>query len=219
MFRAFILFLLTLVVLIFVTAFPAAAQVEQVCYMSGLDNVPPGWTMYSIVYDPTSGAVYFERTVTGGGTDLYQAITPILVPITAQEDIYVDGFGPMTFYAADPIWHMPFSDCVGGRIGDGRVNDGADQLGAPLAAYCKSGSLEVWDIGTDARGTLGFTASADEIDAGLADAAASGLPTLISSGLGNSLYATPHGNLALLGPDLRDPGKEYKFEFSGSRCG
>jgi hypothetical protein len=193
--------------------------VQTICYGTGYQDIPGDVEFRSVLYDPDTGVVYFDRTITPQ-SDPYNGLTPVLVPITAWEDIYIDGSYWSTFSVElSTDFHLPLSDCSGGRIGDGRVNDGADQLGAPLAAYCKSGSIEVWDIGTDARGTLGFTASADEIDAGLADAAASGLPTLISSGLGNSLYATPHGNLAVLGPDLRDPGKVYKFEFSGSRCG
>ncbi len=219
MLRPFILFSLTLLVLTFAIAFPASAQVEHVCYTSGMDFIPPFMTIRSVVYDPDSGAVYFDRTVTGRPDEFTSGMLLILVPITAREDIYLNDFGPIVFYAADAMWHMPLHDCVGGRIGDGRVNDGADQLGAPLAAYCTSGGIEVWDIDTSAQGTLGFTAAADEIDAGLSEAAASGLPTLIASGLGNSLYATPHGNLALIGPDLREPDKTYHFEFPGSRCG
>ena len=197
----------------------AQADVEYVCYYSGLPDVPQGLVMYSVVYDPISGTVYFERTVNGGETNPYNAIMPVLVPITAREDIYVDGFGFGVFFAADPQWHMPFTDCVGGRIGDGRINDGPRELGAPLAAYCAEGGIEVWEIDENAQGVLGFTVSASETDAALSEAASSGVPTLVGSGLGNSLYAAPSGELAVMGPDFRDASKTYRFDFPGNRCG
>jgi hypothetical protein len=175
--------------------------------------------MVSIVYDPVSGAVYFERTVNSGETDPYNAIMPVLVPITAMENIYLDGVGPITFSAANPFLHFPMSDCVGTRIGDGRINDGPNELGAPLAAYCADGGIEVWEIDENAEGILGFTASASEIDAALSDAASSGVPTLVETGLGNSLYASPDGQLAVMGPDFRDGSKVYRFDFPGTRCG
>ena len=213
--------IIVVVVLSFAFAGGAMAQggVEYVCYYSGLENVPQGLVMRSIIYDPGSGAVYFERAVNGGESDPYQAIMPVLVPITAVEEIYINGLGPAVFFAADPQWHMPFTDCVGGRIGDGRINDGPNELGAPLAAYCAGGGIEVWEIDENAQGILGFTASASEIDAALSDAASDGLPMLVGSALGNSLYASPDGELTVMGPDFRDASKTYRFDFPGNRCG
>jgi hypothetical protein len=167
-----------------------------------------------------SGLVYFERTINGGQSNPYNAITPVLVPITAQEDIYINRVFFGTFFAADSIWRMPFTDCVGGRIGDGRINDGPRELGASLAAYCADGGgIEVWEIDESAHGILGFTASASAIDDALGDAASSGLPTLVDTGLGNSLYASSHGELVVQGPDFREPSKTYSFAFPGNRCG
>jgi hypothetical protein len=197
----------------------AQSAVQMVCYYSGLFNLAQNSSFISIIYEPSSGAVYFERTISAGQSDPYNAITPVLVPITAVEDIYVDGLFAASYFAADPIWHMPFSDCVGGRIGDGRINDGPNELGAPLAAYCADGDIEVWEIDENAQGILGFTVSANEIDIALEEAASNGLPTLVGSGLGNSLYASPDGELAVMGPDFRDESKTYRFDFPGNRCG
>ena len=199
------------------------AQVQTICYVSGFDYVVEGSYIISTIYDPVTLQVYFQRTVPGS-PDFRNALLPVRVPITAIEDIDVysnDGtyLGTSQYVVSDPQWHMPDSDCDGGRIGDGRINDGPRELGAPLAAFCSSSGIAVWDIDTEGHGTLGFTSTAAEIDAGLAAAASSGFPTLIGSGLGNSLYATPHGQLAVVGPDLRDTGKVYQFNFAGNRCG
>jgi hypothetical protein len=209
--------MVTMLVLSFTIVGAAAAQVQEVCYLSGLYNIPIGSSMTSIIYDPGTGTVYFQRTLNGGQSDPYNALLPVIVPITAIEDTYVDGVFNQSF--AVPDYQLPLSDCVGGFIGDGRINDGPNELGAPLAAYCAEGDIEVWDINLDAQGTLGFTASASAIDDALSQADSSGLPTLIDSGLGNNLYASPDGELVVQGPDLREPGKLYSFSFSGDRCG
>lgn len=197
----------------------ATAQATEVCYLSGLYDIPVGSSVTSIIYDPGTLAVYFERTITSGQSDPYNALLPVIVPITAVEDTYIDGVYFASFLASDPIYHLPLSDCVGSFIGDGRINDGPNELGAPLAAYCAGGGIEVWEIDENAQGILGFTASTDEIDATLSVAASSGLPTLVGSGLGNNLYASPTGELAVMGPDFRDASKTYRFDFPGNRCG
>jgi hypothetical protein len=208
---------LALLVLSLTVVSTAAAQVQEVCYLSGLSGIPMGFTITSIIYDPVTLTIYFERTVNGGESDPYNALLPVIVPITGVEDIYIDGIYAVSFLVVD--YQLPISDCSGGFIGDGRINDGPNELGAPLAAYCGSGGIEVWEINEEAQGTLGFVASAAAIDEALADAASSGAPTLVGSGLGNSLYASPDGDLAVQGPDLREPGKLYSFLFSGNRCG
>ena len=213
--------IIMIVVLSFAFAGGVMAQggVEYVCYYSGLPFIPQGVVIRSVIFEPSSGAIYFERTVNGGETNPYSTILPVLVPITAQENIYLNGAGPITFLASNPLYHFPMSDCVGSRIGDGRINDGPNELGAPLAAYCAGGGIEVWEIDENAQGILGFTVFASEIDAALEDAASSGVPTLLGSGLGNSLYASPDGELAVMGPDFRDASKTYRFDFPGNRCG
>jgi hypothetical protein len=208
------------VVLILSLTFASAAmaQVEEICYLSGLGTVSFATSATSIIFDPATGNIYFQRTVQGE-TDPFNALLPVRVPITAVEWTFLDGFFAGEFFASDPQWRLPDSDCDGRGIGDGRVNDGPRELGAPLAAYCADGGIAVWDIDTESHGTLGFTATGAEVDAGLSSAASSGLPTLIGSGLGNSLYAIPEGDLVMLGPDLRESGKEYRFSFAGNRCG
>lgn len=42
---------------------------------------------------------------------------------------------------------LPTRDnCDGGSIGDGRLNDGANQLAAPVAVYCEGGNINVYSI-------------------------------------------------------------------------
>ncbi len=105
------------------------------------------------------------------------------------------------------------------QVGDGRINDGEDQLGAPLAAYCADGGITVWDIAEDGQGTLGFTAALENIHSGLEAAASTGENLLIGEGLGNSLYALPSGQLQFRGPDVREPGKTYDYLTDGAVCG
>jgi hypothetical protein len=208
---------LALLVLSLTIVSTAAAQVQEVCYQSGLFDIPLGTIFTTVIYDPVTLTVYFQRTINGGESNPYNALLPVIVPITAVEDVYLDGVYYTSFLVVD--WQLPLSDCSGSFIGDGRINDGPNELGAPLAAYCGSGGIEVWDIDLEAKGTLGFVAFAAAVDEALADAASSGLPTLVDSGLGNSLYASPDGDLVVQGPDLREPGKLYSFLFSGNRCG
>jgi len=123
----------------------------------------------------------------------------------------------LTFLGFGNFGRVDFSVCASfGRIGDGRINDGGDQLGAPLAAYCASdGGIAVWDISDVGEGTLGFTATGADISAALANAAQSGQNVLVGEGLGNSLYALANGNLMLTGPDVKEAGKIYQF-FAGA---
>ena len=128
--------------------------------------------------------------------------------------------GVLTFLGFGNFGQVDFSVCVGfGSIGDGRINDGGDQLGAPLAAYCAAdGGIAVWDISDVGEGTLGFTASGADISAALANAAQSGQNVLVGEGLGNSLYALANGNLMLTGPDVKETGKIYQFFAGGDVC-
>ncbi len=106
-----------------------------------------------------------------------------------------------------------------GKIGDGRINDGPNELAAPLAAYCTADSgIAMWDIDSEGHGTLVFTASAADIAAGLSQAVASGARVQIAKGGGDSIWALPSNEIALVGPDLRESGKTYVYVAPGDRC-
>ncbi len=102
-----------------------------------------------------------------------------------------------------------------GHIDDGRIN--AYDLAAPLAAYCQSGGIAVWDIDADGQGTLAFTSSADDISAALDDALSTQESQLIGEGLGDSLSALSSNQLALLGTEPAS-GKPYQFIASADVC-
>jgi hypothetical protein len=132
--------------------------------------------------------------------------------------VYVSG--PFSYQILDnhPV---PDINCAGGFIGDGRINDGANELGAPLAAYCNSdGGIDVYSISKDSsEGTLAFSSSADDIANALDSAASGGASVLVGEGNGDQLWASPDGTLAVTGPDLNGEGKTYRFDFAGDRCG
>ncbi len=82
----------------------------------------------------------------------------------------------------------------------------------------KAAGIAVWDIDDQGQGTLAFTASADEISAGLSTAASSGQNQLVAEGMGDSLYALMSNQIALFGPDVKESGKTYQFIAPGDVC-
>jgi len=108
------------------------------------------------------------------------------------------------------------SNCQPAHFGDARLN--AYDIAAPLAAYCASGGITVWDIAPDSQGTLAFTAPLAAIHDALAQAQTSGQSVLIGEGLGDSLYALPSNQLQFTGPDVND-AKTYQFIAAGNVCG
>jgi hypothetical protein len=138
----------------------------------------------------------------------------------AAVTITADSYGALTYVAEVFFDFAPDSECSGGgfgRINDGRVN--ALDLAAPLAAYCVDGGLAVWDIDASGQGTLGFTATKQQIADAVAGAKSSGQNALIGEGLGNSLYALSTGELSLIGPDVKEPGKTYTSILPANICG
>ncbi len=110
------------------------------------------------------------------------------------------------------------SECGGGvaMINDGRIN--AYDLGAPLAAYCADGGIEVWHIDGEGQGTLAFTATADQISEALSTAASRQQNQLVAEGMGDSLYALMSNEIALFGPDVKESGKTYQFIAPADVC-
>lgn len=116
---------------------------------------------------------------------------------------------------------MSVDNCIGGWIGDGRINDGGDQLAAPMAGYCTDDKgLEVWDISLEGVGTLDFTVNAEDITAALAQAKEIGTHQLVGTGpLDNQLWALTSGELQFHAPGLPgEEGKLYDFIFSAETC-
>lgn len=108
--------------------------------------------------------------------------------------------------------------CIG-FIDDGRIN--AYDLGAPDALYCTvEKGVSVWEIDLEGQGTFSFAISADQIDAAVAAAVASGSNQLFAEdSLGNQFYALSDGqHITFVAPELREPGKQYQFMFDASRC-
>ncbi len=123
--------------------------------------------------------------------------------------------------AQQPGTNMPVNNCIGGFIGDGRINDGGDQLAAPLAGYCTDeDGIEVWDISADGVGDKDFTVTAADITAALALAAETTVNQIVGSGaLGNQLWALTSGELQFHGPGLPgEEGKIYDYIFAGDFC-
>ncbi|MBZ0297902.1 MAG: hypothetical protein K8L99_35435 [Anaerolineae bacterium] len=60
------------------------------------------------------------------------------------------GPGGLTIIGADDFGNAVTLDtCNGGRIDDGRVNDGPNQLAAPVAVYCAAPNIEVYKINAE----------------------------------------------------------------------
>jgi len=195
----------------------AAAQATlRVCYITGLENLPQGITVRTEVYDG-AGRLFFERTFRTE-SDNANGILPIMAPIDGYELVYFNGVLVAGFIVSD--WILPPDNCVGGRINDGRINDGNDHMAAPAVVYClDGGGIQVFDVDLEtSNGNLAFEVSGAEIANALISAASSGSSVQIRSGLDDSLWASPDNQLVLMGPDMREPEKTYTFAFSGSTC-
>jgi hypothetical protein len=179
---------------------------------------PGGATGYAEIYDLYTGEVFAYQSVILGPGESRLVVLVAAVPSGHPGAVASIGGGGLTPSVTGPI---PVTNCFGGLIGDGRINDGANELGAPLAAYCNSdGGIDVYSISKDtSEGTLAFSASADDIASALDSAASGGASVLVGEGNGDQLWAAPDGTLAVTGPDLNGEGKTYRFDFAGDRCG
>jgi hypothetical protein len=205
--------------------FADSEDTPTVCFLGGsvyFLGAPPGSRVVLRIVDP-SGNVLLNVTGTVGasgvvGLPFSRGLYP---PNSTLQGIFLD-FGITISYRLDTFFGVSSpNNCVGGRIGDGRINDGPNELGASLAAYCNGdGGIDVYAIDkSTSEGTLAFTASADEIASALASAASGGSSVLVGEGLGDQLWAAADGTLAVVGPDLNGEGKTYRFDFAGDTCG
>jgi hypothetical protein len=184
---------------------------------------PPGTIVLLELVDP-NGYVLVHTTSTIGPTGIVHIPVPLGLypPNSTMLGIFPQYGVTFTFapYSAY-VGGLSADNCVGGRIGDGRINDGPSELGASLAAYCNADSgIDVYSIDkSTSEGTLAFSVSADEIASALDSAASGGSSVLVGEGSGDQLWAAPDGTLAVIGPDLNGEGKTYRFDFAGDRCG
>ncbi len=208
-----------------ISAARADADPEPVCYVLEVHLTNYGGaTATATVYfvdtnteDIISGSATITLNPGQSGTLRLAAFVPgdaNVVPFGESDgEVTSDSY---TFGPADP------SACGGGdsgiaQISDGRIN--SHDLAAPLATYCSDGGITVWDISADGQGTLGFTATQQQIADALAAAKSSGQNQLIAEGLGNSLYALSSNELTLVGPDVKEPGKTYTTILPAGVCG
>lgn len=229
--RRFLIVVLLAVALISGLAITGAASAQEtqlVCYLSGLNWVgdpilPNGSVATSEIYY-ADGTLFTVRTVTMQSSQygLNWGLLPIFAPRGGFELIYIDyppgNFLLGGFFVDD--WIRPVDECAVARIGDGRINDGGAELGAPLAAYCdENAGISVWDIAEDGAGNKVFAVTGEDIAVALAEALESGIPVLIGEGAGNQIWASPDDYLAVLGPDIFEAGKTYRFDFPADTCG
>jgi len=169
-------------------------------------------TLYDV---PTVYTYSATRTLEIGetkSTTLYGFLTSgsgVVSTVTSAPGLVFVGFGD--FEIVDD------SNCLPSSINDGRIN--LYDVAAPLAAYCASGGIAVWDIAPDSQGTLAFTAPLDAIHTALTQAASSGQSVLIGQGIGNTFYALPSNQLEFTGPDVKEPSKIYQLIAAGAVCG
>lgn len=193
---------------------------EPICYVFSLtvinsDTIPHTLTMRfrDSVTDETFATGSLTLSPGETGTLRLAAFIPAGVSLSTP----VSGTGlDLVSYTLGPA---DASECAGGgvaMISDGRVN-GTD-LAAPAAVYCENGGIAVWDISDEGDGMFGFTVTAEQIEAALASAATSGQNVLVGEGLGNSLYALATNELALVGPDIKEPSKTYMYIMAADVC-
>ncbi len=200
---------------------PALAE-DQVCYMFDVD-------LSNDTGSPSTATIFFYDVVTSQPLTSTNSLTlnpgesgrlrlAAFIPAGVTVELG-GGPGGLTIGTVRSFGGpADASECSSGvpMINDGRIN--ALDLAAPLAAYCSSGGIAVWDIDSEGQGTLAFTATADQISAGLSAAASSGQNQLVAEGMGDSLYALSSNEIALVGPDVKESGKTYQFIAPADVC-
>lgn len=132
-----------------------------------------------------------------------------LVASVPNLNIYVfGGPGGLTIVGFDNFADgIAAANCDGGRIGDGRLNDGANQLAAPVAIYDTDQGLDVYLINpANGNGDKIFTATDEEV-ADVGDAPAAN--TIIDSANGVALYRLTSGEFQINATNF--DGSPYSF--------
>ncbi len=117
--------------------------------------------------------------------------------------------GPTFSYEILSYGQVSLDNCQGGKIGDGRLNDGGDQLGAPVAVYDTEQGLDVYLINpANGNGDKIFTATDEEVaDVGETPAA----NTAIDSANGVTLYRLSSGEFQINATNF--DGSPYAFDW------
>jgi hypothetical protein len=216
--------------LAFISVSPAAAgggggTVRPICNLITMTVVntarTPGIFQVTIVRDPSLIQVYSVNVTLAPGQTKLITVLFYLPANTPGTHASVSNISPGVIITNTTSISLPLGRCVGVAFTDHRLNSSVDQQGAPVALYCAGdGSVEVWDIDPDtAQGALAFLVPAVQITDGLSRAAAGDGSVKIAEGMGDSLWATPEGGLVVVGPDMREPGKTYQFDFAADTCG
>lgn len=118
------------------------------------------------------------------------------------------GPGGLTILGADNFGDViTLDNCIGGSIGDGRLNDGPDQLAAPVAVYDTEQGLDVYLINpANGNGDKIFTATDAEV-AAVGDTPSSN--TIIDSASGVALYRLTSGEFQINATNF--DGSPYAF--------
>ena len=130
--------------------------------------------------------------------------------VPTDVDFYLAGGpGGLTILGADYFGDVaPASDCDGGRIGDGRLNDGANQLAAPVAVYCLDGNIDVYRIDPEtAQGSLVIR------EPQVSGQPESGTNTILASSQGVFLSWLANGRYQI--DTVNDEGKPYIITWNG----
>ncbi len=222
--RVFALLMLVclLVTSLMFLALPVSASAsDQQCWQSAFsyrNDTGVSGTVNLDLHDSAPQTAYYSASFTLAPGESRTVSIVGLFPLSAVNFSSSANSATLTFTGFGNFSRVDYSLCVNvfGKINDGRIN--ALDLAAPLAAYCQSGGIAVWDIDSEGQGTLAFTATADQISAGLSTAASSGQNQLVAEGMGDSLYALMSNQIALFGPDVKESGKTYQFIAPADVC-
>jgi hypothetical protein len=144
------------------------------------------------------------------------------LPPGETRDARVLGFAPRyAWFAITFLSHPSFSyeflnygqvgleNCLGGKIGDGRLNDGGDQLAAPVAVYDTDQGLDVYLINPEnGNGDKIFTVTDDEVT-NVGDAPAEN--TMLDGAKGVGLYRLTSGEFQINATNF--DGSPYVFDW------
>ena len=174
--------LIGIVIVLLLAALPMAAQRPLVCFYWG-----PGDPL--TVYDADTGDPYY---------------IPVDVFVMTPDQFYYED-GRFRDISGDT---SPVNNCIGGRIGDGRINDGGDQLAAPVAIYRTDKGIEVWKIHAfTGAGTEIIIATDEEVAAAVGDT-----NMLIEEAQGVSLYRLTSGEFEVVASEWDGEPYTYIFE-------
>ena len=145
-----------------------------------------------------------------------------LVPVTFKlfdisSNISENQLANMPAIEASPLLACYGPGCSGASsssfgIFDGRLNS-ADE-GASAAVYCYAGGYRVYHIDDEGHGHLVLELSADEVAAGMTQAADSGANVLLASADSVDFWVlAPGDKFQIVAPDVHEPGKDYDYVY------